>query len=163
MAEGKYGKYITTELVTDFAFSTGGERGKNFIGRGFKDGKRRSMEHMVWIDQRVIPGAFYCETVWFWPPETAQVIDPEQAKKSAGPSPHTHSFPELLSFCGTDMEHPEELYCDVEFWIDNEKYVFNKSFVVYIPENVKHCPLKMHNMTRPVFHYTMGPGQYYST
>jgi hypothetical protein len=162
MAEGKYGKYITTELFTDFQLPPGREWEKAIMGRGLLDGKRRRMEHMVWMDQRVIPGAFYCEAVWFWPQPPPKVIDPETAKKSPGLPPHTHPFPELLSYYGTDMEHPEELYCDVEFWMEDEKYIFNKSFVVYIPENVKHCPLKMYNMQKPIFHYTMGPGQNYT-
>jgi hypothetical protein len=162
MAEGKYGKYITTELFTDFQLPAGREWEKAIMGRGLLNGKRRTMEHMVWMDQRVIPGAFYCEAVWFWPQAAPKVVDPESASKSPGIPPHVHSFPELLSFYGTDLEHPEELYCDIEFWMEDEKYVFNKSFVVYVPENVKHCPLKMHNMTRPIFHYTMGPGQNYT-
>jgi hypothetical protein len=60
------------------------------------------------------------------------------------------------------MEHPEELYAQIEFWLEDEKYVFDKSFVCYIPAGVKHCPLKMHNATRPIFHFTMGPGQNYN-
>jgi hypothetical protein len=123
------------------------------------------MEHMVWMDTNVIPGAFYAEAVWFWPLPVPkpQVISPEQAKNTPGIPPHVHPFPELLSFYGTDVEHPDKLYCEVEFWIENEKYVFDKSFVVYVPENVTHCPLKMTNMTKPVFHFTMGPGQEYNT
>jgi hypothetical protein len=162
MAYSKYGKYITKELFTDFQYPAGREWEKAIMGRGLLNGKRRHMEHMVWMDQRVIPGAFYCEAVWFWPQSMTKIIEPEGTKKSPGIPPHVHPFPELLSYYGTDMEHPEELYCDIEFWIEDEKYVFNKSFVVYIPENVKHCPLKMHNQTRPIFHYTMGPGQNYS-
>jgi hypothetical protein len=84
-------------------------------------------------------------------------------KKHPGIPPHSHPFPELLSYYGTDMEHPEELYAQVEFWLEDEKYVFDKSFVCYIPAGVTHCPLKMLNMTRPIFHYTMGPGQNYDT
>ena len=111
------------------------------------------MEHMVWMDSNVIPGAFYAEAVWFWPQARPEVIDPEEAKKRPGIPPHSHPFPELLSYYGTDMAHPEELYCEVEFWMEDEKYVFEKSFVVYIPEGVVHCPIKMHNMKKPIFHF----------
>lgn len=163
MAEGKYGKYIVTEFYDKFELPPERAWEKAIMGRGLLNGQRRRMEHMVWMDTNVITGAFYAEAVWFWPLPSPkpQVINPEEAQNSPGIPPHTHPFPELLSYYGTDTEHPDELYCDVEFWLEDEKYVFNKSFVVYIPEHVKHCPLKMHNMTRPIFHFTMGPGQEY--
>jgi len=160
MAEGKYGPYIVTELYTKFDLPPEREWERAIMGRGMLDGQRRRMEHLVWMDTRVIPGAFYAEAVWFWP--QPQIIDPEAATKHPGIPPHTHPFPELLSYYGTDMEHPEELYAEIEFWLEDEKYVFDKSFVCYIPAGVKHCPLKMHNATRPIFHYTMGPGQNYN-
>ena len=59
-------------------------------------GQRRRMEHLVWMDTNVIPGAFYAEAVWFWP--QPQIIDPEAAKKHPGIPPHSHPFPELLSY-----------------------------------------------------------------
>ena len=161
MGDQKYGKYIVTEFYDKFELPPERAWEKAIMGRGLLNGKRRMMEHMVWMDANVIPGAFYAEAVWFWPQAIPKVIKPEEEKKHAGIPPHAHPFPELLSFYGTDMEHPDELYCEVEFWIENEKYVFDKSFVVYVPENVVHCPLKMHNMTIPIFHFTMGPGQSY--
>ncbi len=163
MAEGKYGPYIVTDLFTDFELPPEREWERAIMGRGMLDGQRRMMEHMVWMDSRVIPGAFYAEAVWFWPQARPTIINPEDAEKHPGIPPHSHPFPELLSYYGTDMEHPEELYGEVEFWLEDEKYVFTKSFVCYIPPGVTHCPLKMSNMTKPIFHYTMGPGQNYRT
>jgi hypothetical protein len=162
MAEGKYGKYIVTDLFTDFQLPPDREWERAIMGRGEVNGKRRFMEHMLWMDSRVIPGAFYAEAVWFWPQGTRPVVvQPGEESKHQGIPPHSHPFPELLSYYGTDMEHPDELGAQVEFWMEDEKYVFEKSFVVYIPAGVVHCPLHMYNMTRPIFHYTMGPGQNY--
>jgi hypothetical protein len=48
----------------------------------------------------------------------------------------------------------------VEFWIEGEKYVFDKSFVLYIPAGVVHCPFTLH-MEDSFFHYTIGPGGEY--
>lgn len=165
MPEGKYGKYIVTEFYDKFELPAERAWEKAIMGRGLLNGKRRQMEHMVWLDHNVIPGAFYAEAVWFWPALTQkpQVIHPEQMKDSPGIPPHVHPFPEFLSYYGTDIEHPDELYADVEFWMEDEKYVFNKSFIVYIPANVKHCPIRMHNMTKPIFHFTMGTGRDYIT
>jgi hypothetical protein len=33
------------------------------------------------------------------------------------------------------MDNPKDLGCQVEIWIEDEKYVFDKSFVVYVPAN----------------------------
>ncbi len=162
MPEGKYGKYIVTEFYDKFELPPERAWEKAIMGRGMLNGQRRRMEHMVWMDTNVIPGAFYAEAVWFWPLPRPQVVRPEEGQNSAGIPPHVHPFPELLSYYGTDMEHPNELYCEVEFWLEDEKYVFDKSFVVYIPEGVKHCPLKMSNMKKPIFHFTMGPGLEYT-
>ena len=165
MPEGKYGPYIVTDFYDKFELPKERAWEKVIMGRGLLNGKPRMMEHMVWMDTNVVPGAFYAEAVWFWPQNRPTVVTPPKPgeKAPAGIPPHVHPFPELLSYYGTDMDHPNELYCDVEFWVEDEKYVFNKSFVVYIPENVTHCPLHMHNMTKPIFHFTMGPGVEYNT
>jgi hypothetical protein len=165
MPEGKYGPYIVTDFYDQFELSPERTWEKAIMGRGILNGKRRGMEHMVWMDTNVVPGAFYAEAVWFWPPSmTGIVVTPPKPgeKPHAGIPPHSHPFPELLSFYGTDTNHPNELNCEVEFWIEDEKYIFDKSFVVYVPENITHCPLHMHNMTRPIFHFTMGPGLEYN-
>ena len=31
------------------------------------EGKRIRMEHVLWIDDEVIPGAYYGESTWIWP------------------------------------------------------------------------------------------------
>ena len=164
MAESKYGKYIITELTEDIQLPgfRAGERG--MLGQGEVDGKRRFMEHVFWLDSNVIPGAFYGEAVWFWPQGARPVIkevSPEEARKNPVLAPHSHPFPELLSYYGTNMDGPSDLGGEVEFWLEDEQYVFDKSFCVYIPANVKHCPLKMRRIDRPMFHFTMGPGEQY--
>ena len=151
MEEGKYGKYIVTEFYDGFELPEERAWEKPIMGRGLLNGQRRFMEHMVW-DSNVIPDAFYAEAVWFWPQARAKVINPEDAKKTPGIPPHSHSFPELLSFYGTDMEHPEELYCQIEFWIDGEKQMINESFTAFIPAGVKHGPLTIRNVKRPIAH-----------
>ena len=165
MGKQKYGKYIITEFYDKFQLPEDRAWEKAIMGQGpLEDGLRRSMEHMVWMDTNVIPGAFYTEAVWFWPPSmTGRIIKPPKPgeEEKHGIPPHAHTWPELLSYYGTDMENPNDLGCEIEFWMEDEKYVFDKSFVVYIPENVVHCPINMHNMTKPLFHFTMGPGENY--
>ncbi len=162
---GKYGKYICTELKSDIQLPgyRAGER--EMLGQGLLDGKRRFMEHVVWMDSTVLPGAFYAEGVWFWPQARENMpirkLTPEEAKKNPVLAPHSHAFPELLSYFGTNTDDPSDLGGVIEFWLEDEQFIMEKSFVVYIPENVRHCPLKTLRIDRPMFHFTMGPGQMY--
>jgi hypothetical protein len=172
MADTKYGKYICTELKKNVPLPVYREWERDMIGDGLWDGFHRGLEHVVWTDSEVMPGSFYSEMVWQWPntwpnqrprPKLTPQEQIEAAKKPGGQGvpPHAHPFAELLSFFGTDFDHPEELNGEVELWLEDEKYVFTKSFVVYIPANVTHCPLKVHRMDKPFFHYTIGPGNMY--
>jgi len=166
MAKSKYGKYICTELKKNIELPgyRAGER--EMLGQGTVGGKRRFMEHMLWLDKNVLPDAFYCEAVWFWPQAMKDMLPrrpltPEEEKKNPVLAPHSHPFPELLSYFGTNPDDPSDLGGIVEFWLEDEKYVFDKSFVVYIPEGVTHCPLRTLKIERPMFHFTTGPGQLY--
>jgi hypothetical protein len=175
MAKSKYGKYICTELIKDIPLPDYREWERDMIGKGLVDGYRRGMEHIVWTDTKVVPGAFYSEIVWLWSPSMPnqrprpqfteaelKKLREQNPKAPQGMPPHKHPFPELLSFFGLDLEHPEELNGEVEFWMEDEKYVFDKSFVVYIPPNVMHCPLKVqYGTAKGYFHYTIGPGEMY--
>jgi mannose-6-phosphate isomerase-like protein (cupin superfamily) len=162
MTEGKYGKHIVTE-VRDMHMPAE-QAWKATPGRGMADGRRRAMEHMVWMDSNVIDNAFYCEAVWLWPElDDTSRKRAGQLKSSVGVPAHSHPFPEILSYSGTDVEHPEELYCQVEFWMEGEKFLLDKSFACYIPAGVTHCPLRRHNTTRPLFHYAMSPDRNYLT
>ena len=165
----KYGKYICTELAPNIPLPPYREWERDMIGDGLWEGYHRGLEHVVWTDAKVIPGAFYSEMVWQWNPKYPGMRQPvkltkeqlEEAKKRQAATaflPHAIRFPELLSFFGTDPAHPEDLRGEVEFWLEDEQYIFTKSFVVYIPANVTHCPLKIRRMDDSFFHYTIGPG-----
>ena len=78
-----------------------------------------------------------------------------------GIEPHAHEFTEILTMFGTNMDDPSDLGAEIEFWLEDEQFFLTKSFLVYIPAGMTHCPLKMHRMDAPIFHYTIGPGQKY--
>jgi hypothetical protein len=164
MAKSRYGKYICTDLKQGVVMP--GFKGPQTIGQGYIDGYRRHLEHVIWMDSEVIPGAFYAECTWIWPPsmkdQRPRVISPEEAKKSPGIQPHTHDFHEVLTYFGTNFDDPSDLCGEVEFWLEDEKFILNKSFMAYIPAGMKHCPLKTLRMDAPMFHYTIGPGKKYA-
>lgn len=154
MAESKYGKYIVTELKQNIQlpdFRKGEE-----IGQGPLDGTRRMMEHVIWMDSEVVPGSFYSECVWFWP---GQMPPPEEI---VGVPPHSHPFDEVITFFGTNFEDPHDLGGEIELWLEDERFILTKSFLAYIPAGMKHCPLKILRIDRPMFHFTLGPGKLYA-
>jgi hypothetical protein len=160
----KYGKYICTDLKQGVVMP--GYKGPQVIGQGYRDGYRLGLEHVIWMDSEVIPGAFYSEQTWVWPStfkdqRPRPVLTPEQIAKMPGIAPHTHPFAEIFTYFGTNMDDPSDLGGLIEFWLEDEQFMLDKSFIIFIPAGMKHCPLKVHRQDRPQFHFTMGPGQKY--
>jgi hypothetical protein len=130
------------------------------------EGLRISMEHVLWIDDEVIPGAYYGETTWIWPSSYPNQISREElAKRTSNPRPmfaHAHDFPELLSWWGTDPDHPEDTSA-MGMLIGDDEIPLDRSWVAYIPAGVKHMPTRPVGgriTDRPVCHWTSGPGAY---
>jgi hypothetical protein len=139
--EFKHGKYIVTQPKKDLVVpGWGGDLSKDPITR------------VMYLDSDVIKGAFYVECAWLWPTQ-------EESKGS--PEPHTHNYPEVIAFFGTNPEDTGDLGAVIELWIDGEKNLMDRSFLAFIPAGVVHCPLKAHRVDRPVFHFATGPGQQY--
>jgi hypothetical protein len=129
-------------------------------------GKRISMEHTLWIDSDVIPGAYYGEATWIWPSTYKGVISREEQMKLPTNDkpmfPHAHNFPELLSWWGTDPEHPED-FSSMGMIMGDELVPLEKSWVAYIPTGMRHMPTmgKGKKTTKlPVCHWVSGPGFY---
>lgn len=160
---GQYDKYICTTLQKRHMLPgpTPEERDKLAAA-----GKRISMEHILWIDNEVIPGAYYGETTFIWPPSYPGVISREEQMKLPTNDkpmfPHAHDFPELLSWWGTDPDHPEDTSA-MGMIMGDEVVPLDKSWVAYIPTGMKHMPTMGGTGKRtslPVCHWTSGPGVY---
>jgi hypothetical protein len=168
MGKSKYGKYITTELKRGIVMP--GYKGPQIIRQGYADGYRLGLEHVIWMDSEVLPGGFYGEYTWSWPSTMKDqrprmplpaVITPEMAKIMPGIKPHAHPFVEIFSYMGTNFDDPSDLGGEIEFWLEDEKFILTKSFMVYIPEGMMHNPLVIHRMDAPMFHLTLGSGDKY--
>jgi mannose-6-phosphate isomerase-like protein (cupin superfamily) len=105
------------------------------------------------LDSDVVPGScFHAETSWIWPEERSGL----KRKDVTFVDKHTHPFPEIIAFFGTDFDDIHKLHGEVELSVDGRQYKINKSFVVFIPEGVEHGPLTVRNVKKPIFHYTVG-------
>jgi hypothetical protein len=140
MAGTKYGKYIITEVV---------HKEEAAWTPVFKP---EEYTQMPFVDNRVIKGAFYVETAWFWPPLAAS--------GNKGQS-HQHDFAEVLAFFGSDAKNPNDLGGRMEFQINGENHVIDKSCLIFIPPQMPHGPPVFTKIDRPIFHFACATGTEY--
>jgi hypothetical protein len=142
MEEFKHGKYIVTQPKQNIVVPPwGGSLSQETSTR------------VMYLDSEVIKGAFYVESVWFWPTDK---------EDKASPEPHTHEYDEVLAFVGTNWENLNDLGAIIELWIDGERNLMNQTFLAFIPAGIVHNPLNILKITRPVFHFAMGTGKTYA-
>jgi hypothetical protein len=162
---GQYDKYICTTLQKRQMLPGPTPEQRDRLAA---EGRRISMEHVLWIDADVIPGAYYGEATWIWPASYPNQISWEELVKRGMPAPgmypHVHNFPELLSWWGTDPDHPEDAN-SMAMLMDDETIPLERSWVAYIPANLPHMPTRAVGTKvtkRPVCHWVSGPGGVYT-
>ena len=133
MAESKYGKYIVSELKTT-RFSP------EFAARYAKWATR-----ILWMDDEVVPGAFQMNCAWYLRPPTEDMPSNH---------PHTHSSDEIIGLFGSSPEEPYDLGGEVEFWLEDERHILTRSSMIFVPGSMKHCPLIVRRVDRPIFHFS---------
>jgi hypothetical protein len=139
MAELKYQKYIVDTVNVP-------EEYKQMHRRWLDQDKSR----IAYLDDTVIKGAFYLTCRWYAEPF------PDRNEN------HSHDFDEVLGFIGSDWENPGELNGEIELWLGDEKYILTKSCVVFIPKGLRHLPLSVLRVDRPILHFSMGPESKYT-
>ena len=146
MAESKYGKYIITDYISDAE--------KRARGRT-PDEKLPDVPYshgLLWLDEKIVKGAFYMEMV---------MLEPGNKSTGVWVKPHTHEFDEILGFVSTNAKDYKNLGGDIELWLDDEKHMITKTCLVYVPANLKHCPLIINRVTTPIVHFSVLTGKQY--
>ena len=138
MAARKYQKYIIETANVPEAFVK--------MHSQPSDNKSR----VIWLDDNVLKGAFFLSCRWY----THPMGDKDEN--------HAHDFDEVLGFIGSDWEDPSKLNGEIELWLEDEKYILTKSCVVFIPKGLKHLPLNLLRVDRPILHFSMGPETTYT-
>ena len=137
MADSKYGKHIVTELKTPQFTPEAVARYAAFATR------------ILWMDDKVVEGAFQLNCSWYRKPNDYM---------SEG---HTHDCDEIIGFFGSNPDDPYDLGAEIEFWLEDEKHVLTRSCLIFVPKGMKHCPLILRRVDRPVFHFsTVTNGRY---
>ena len=139
MPEVKYGKYIITDVIP---------KEEAPWSPKFKPDE---LIPMLFLDSRVIEGAFYVDSNWTLP---------AFAKESHGQA-HSHDYDEVLGFFGSDPENPHDLYAEAEVHLGDEVHTVTKSCLIYIPKGTEHGPIDFKRIDRPMFHFSCGTGKQY--
>jgi hypothetical protein len=139
----RYGRYIITKPKPHIPPSgTKTEAPKQVTARATQ---------VVSLDNEVLPGALYVDFCWIW-----------SGTMTMAPLPHKHPFDEMIGLVSAGTpQNPREIGGDVSIYIEKEKYQITQSALVYLPENVEHCPIEFKNITKPVLCFTIGNSSKY--
>jgi hypothetical protein len=138
MAESKYGKYIVSELKVP-------ESKQNIAAQYAKYATR-----ILWLDDKVVEGAFHMNTAWYL-----------KAAETLENAPHVHDSDEIIGFFGNNPEDPYDLGGEIELWLEDEKHILTRTSMIFVPAGMKHNPLILRRVDRPIFHFTTVPGGQY--
>ena len=144
--EGEHGKYIIQESTLPPFLKT-----PEFKKEYFDMGRRR----ILWLDDQAAPGGgFSMNSAWIVHADRDIQLERE-ASDTVGEmgKPHSHEGNEIIGFLGSDPENPSDLCGEVEIHIEGEKHILTKSTYIYLPAGVKHVPLYINRVDRPIFHF----------
>ena len=105
---------------------------------------------ILWLDEEVTEGAFHINTAWYL-----------KAAETLEDCPHVHDTDEIIGFFGNNPDEPYDLGGEIEIWLDGQKHLITKSALVFVPAGMKHCPLILRRVDRPIFHFTTVTGHHY--
>lgn len=131
MAESKYGKYIITELNAPFDAAA---------ATAYAQWATR----ILWIDDKVVPGAFQMNVSWYRKPNDTLMA-----------APHRHDCDELIGFLGSNPDEPKDMGGEVEFRLEDEKHVITQSCLIFVPKGMKRSPLIITRVDRPILHFSI--------
>lgn len=127
------------------------------VGGDFKEAPRPPRPittkgaRILHIEDDMVRGSFYVDFVWIW------------EGTGGAPAPeHTHEWPELIAMAGADPSHPHDLGGKMSIVLEDETHYTEKSTLVCIPKQTRHCPWLFHDIKRPTLVFSAGPQGMYS-
>ena len=101
---------------------------------------------MIKVDHDILPEATFQYGGMWW------TGVPEGGMDKA--HPHTHHGDEILGFFGSDLDDPFNLNAEVDFWVEHEKFTFNRSALLYVPQDNQHAPMAINKVDKPMFAFS---------
>lgn len=140
-ADGEYGKYIVQELKTPV------------FSQGFNEFYKTFARRLLWMDSNNVPGAFQMNLSWYMSaPDCRPLLKHDE---------HVHEFDEMIGFIGSDPNAPYDLGAEIEIGINGELHRLTKSSVIFIPGGMRHLPLSIIELHRPVLHFSISMNPVY--
>ena len=140
MDNSKYGKHIVRNLkAPDF--------GAAKVNRYAEWATR-----ILWMDENVVDGAFQMNCSWYREPNPGD---------SGEAFSHTHDSDEIIGFYGDNWKEPYDLGAEIEFWLEDEMHLITSSAMIFVPAGMRHCPLILRRVDRPIFHFSVLTGGEY--
>ena len=134
---GEYAKYFIQQLQEPASMSAPSE---------FRTLYQKFAKRILWMDSDVCPGAFQMNTAWYFNVPERDPIFTE----------HSHSdTSELIGFFSSDKDNPYDLGGAIEFSVGGEAHLLTKSTMIYIPAGIKHNPMRILRVDRPIFHFSV--------
>ena len=107
---------------------------------------------ILWMDGNVFPNAFQMNTAWYSAVPERDPIFTE----------HVHDdTDELIGFFSSDPENPYDLGGEIEFTIGGEAHLLTKTTMIFVPAHVKHNPMRILRVDRPIFHFSIVTNTHY--
>lgn len=107
---------------------------------------------ILWMDGNVFPGAFQMNTAWYSAVPERDPIFTE----------HVHDdTDELIGFFSSDPDNPYDLGGEIEFSVGGEAHLLTKSSMIFVPAHVKHNPMRILRVDRPIFHFSVITATHY--
>jgi hypothetical protein len=141
-SEGQYGKYIVQTLQEPATLGS----------PEFKEMYSKFAKRILWIDANVVEGAFQMNTAWYFAVPAKDPVFEE----------HAHDYDELIGFYGSDPADPYDLGAEMELTINGETHILTRTSMIFIPGGMKHMPLSIKRVDRPVFHFSIVMNPEYS-
>ena len=134
-SSGKYAKNYVQDLQTP----------PGMMNPEFAELYNKFAKRILWMDGNVVPGAFQMNTAWYHSVPERDPIFPE----------HEHPYPEILGFFSSSLDDPNNLNATIEFALDGEMHSMTRSTMIYIPAGLKHGPMRILKVDKPVFHFSV--------
>jgi hypothetical protein len=128
MGTNKNSKYIVTEFNTPKSIPV--------ADPNYADWAKR----ILWLDEKVISGAFHFSCTWYLKPPTKQL------------ETHTHDYDEMIGFVGSNPADQYDLSAEIEFCLEDEKYSITRSSIIFVPRGMKHS-MTIKRIDRPILHF----------
>lgn len=122
------------------------------------DDQRKAGNYVEWnlmydMQDSAVEGSFGMGGSWVMSLKGTKPVQIELA--------HTHDCDEILGLAGSDTNNPDELGGEVELWLEDEKHIITRSCLVFMPGGMKHCPMFIRRVDRPIFFFGSLTGKNY--